>query len=104
MRSRCGGLTGSAALDLFLVRRVSGVLGWDGKRGIGHAFLQASWVSRACPPGYADFSRHRGKADFSPPRWRARATEVARPRVPDESGVPGRSRSATWTLSMWPKR
>jgi hypothetical protein len=29
-----------------------------------------------------------GYADFSPPRGRARATEVARPRDADESGVP----------------
>ncbi|MFB1486584.1 MULTISPECIES: DUF5615 family PIN-like protein [unclassified Thiocapsa] len=36
-------------------------------------------VLSAARPGYADFSRHPGEADFSPPRGRARATEVARP-------------------------
>ncbi len=66
----------------------------------GHPFVQASRFPSDTPTlvgtsGYADFSRLLGKADFSPPRGRARATEVARPREPYESGVPGRPRSVT---------
>ncbi|WP_296811736.1 hypothetical protein [Thiocapsa sp.] len=67
-------------------------------RGVGHRFVQSSWVPRTgretpeARPGYADFSR--------PPR----GLKSASPGWPDESGVPKRSRAATWTLPMWPRR
>jgi heme A synthase len=56
---------------------------------VGRFFQQAQAVRLA--PGYADFSRHLGQADFSPPWSHARATEVARPQKPDKSGAPRRA-------------
>jgi hypothetical protein len=56
---------------------------------VGRFFQQAQAARLA--PGYADFSRHLGQADFSPPRSHARVTEVARPQKPDKSGVPRRA-------------
>ena len=68
-------------------------LGLRSRRGrrsldLGLAYAGAvRTADRGSPPGYADFSRYLGQADFSPQWSHARATDVARPQKPDKSGV-----------------